>query len=359
MPNDHGERYRLSAFQVAAAYVGTVVGAGYASGQEVLQFFTSFGGREGLVGVGIAGVLLAFFGAAIPLLAHRLDAASHGPLLRAIGGPVLAHALDALVLLFLMGSLSVMIAGFGAALQQQLDWPLLAGRMVLAVMALGTVLLGVRGVVTALSCLTPVMMVAMAGIAVATLAEAPVQVRPAPPAVTALPWWALSAVVYVSYNLILAMAVLAPLGRRAQPRTLVLGGAGGGLMLGLGVLLVHLALLALPPSSLQLEVPMAAAAQRLSPLLGGVYLILLLAAIYTTAVGSLWGLTARWGGGEEAGWEAHAVPVVATLAALLGSQVGFSRLVGRLYALVGLGGLLLMILLVVGVAVHRRGGAKK
>lgn len=33
----------VSTFKVAATYIGTVVGAGFATGQEVLQFFNRFG----------------------------------------------------------------------------------------------------------------------------------------------------------------------------------------------------------------------------------------------------------------------------------------------------------------------------
>jgi len=37
------ENSRVSTFKVAATYIGTVVGAGFASGQEMLQFFAVFG----------------------------------------------------------------------------------------------------------------------------------------------------------------------------------------------------------------------------------------------------------------------------------------------------------------------------
>ena len=33
----------VSTLKVAAAYIGTVVGAGFATGQEILQFFNRFG----------------------------------------------------------------------------------------------------------------------------------------------------------------------------------------------------------------------------------------------------------------------------------------------------------------------------
>ena len=37
-------------FKIAGAFVGVIVGAGFASGQEILQFFASFGSL-GLVGI--------------------------------------------------------------------------------------------------------------------------------------------------------------------------------------------------------------------------------------------------------------------------------------------------------------------
>ncbi|WKB35304.1 hypothetical protein QS257_17090 [Terrilactibacillus sp. S3-3] len=43
-------------FQIAATYIGTIVGAGFASGKEVIQFFTQFG-EFGTLGVAASGAL--------------------------------------------------------------------------------------------------------------------------------------------------------------------------------------------------------------------------------------------------------------------------------------------------------------
>lgn len=47
------------AFQIAGAYIGVIVGAGFASGQEILQFFTSFGWIS-IAGTCMATLLFAF-----------------------------------------------------------------------------------------------------------------------------------------------------------------------------------------------------------------------------------------------------------------------------------------------------------
>ena len=46
---------------VAFAYVGVIVGAGLASGQDLLQYFLSFG-APGLIGIAALGVLNIIFG---------------------------------------------------------------------------------------------------------------------------------------------------------------------------------------------------------------------------------------------------------------------------------------------------------
>ena len=50
---------KFSAFTIAGAYVGTVVGAGFASGQEVLQFFTYFG-LKSILAIALATLLFIF-----------------------------------------------------------------------------------------------------------------------------------------------------------------------------------------------------------------------------------------------------------------------------------------------------------
>ena len=62
--------------RIAGAYIGVVVGAGFASGQEVLQFFTSFS-WYGFLGVVVAMVLFMFLGAQILQIGSQLQTQSH------------------------------------------------------------------------------------------------------------------------------------------------------------------------------------------------------------------------------------------------------------------------------------------
>ena len=66
MSQSHG-----SAFQLAFVYVGTVVGAGFATGREIVEFFLRFG-WPGLAGILISGLMFTFLGAKMMLIAVRI-----------------------------------------------------------------------------------------------------------------------------------------------------------------------------------------------------------------------------------------------------------------------------------------------
>lgn len=59
------------AFQIAAVYVGTVVGAGFATGREIAEFFTKYG-FLGFLGILIAGYIFIYTGSKMMIYRHVL-----------------------------------------------------------------------------------------------------------------------------------------------------------------------------------------------------------------------------------------------------------------------------------------------
>jgi uncharacterized membrane protein YkvI len=72
----------------------------------------------------------------------------------------------------------------------------------------------------------------------------------------------------------------------------------------------------------------------------------LIAEIYTTAVGSLYGFATRMTEFSKLHNKNRPIIILSSLAALLLSQLGFSNIVKYLYPLVGYGGIILLIRLV-------------
>ena len=341
-------RRSVTTFQIAATYVGTVVGAGFASGQEVLQFFGYFRIQGGL-GLVFAGALFAYFGYTMLEIGRRIPSASHVQVIRrATGG--LYPLVDLIITFFLFGGLTAMIAGSGAIFVEQFGLPFAAGGLVMAGLTTITVLWGLEGVITAISLFVPVLLTSVGLLTLASLVRFGLNLQlvasalsPASAPVRSLP---LSSVVYVSYNLLLTAAVLAPVGAAANSKQKNMRGAIlGGIGLALGALAIHLSVLSNLPEVLDYEVPMAFIAARFGDVPKLLFGIVLLGEIYTTAVANLYGFSARAQDPARPGFKIAAILVA--LAAFVASRFGFSAVVRTVYPVAGYAGLLLMLGLLV------------
>lgn len=314
------------------------MGAGFASGQEILQFF-GFYGTRGMVGVLLAAGLFTLVGGVILRLGRELAATSYRELVEGVAGPYLGRVFDGAITFFLFGILAAMAAGSGALFREQFGLPgLLGGGLLLAATAL-TVLLGLHGVIASLSFVAPVLLASVFLVSLQVLRTTPVHTGWARPDLALLPSWWLAALVYAAYNLLLASPILAPLGTAAAPGAIGPGALLGGIGLGAGALAILLTLLAQVPAALEVEVPMVLAAGAVHPAARVAYGVVLLAEVYTTAVASLYGLVARFV--DEAHPARRAAVILTAAAAWAASLIGFARLVRHVYALAGVVGLAL------------------
>jgi uncharacterized membrane protein YkvI len=349
------KRKRISAFKVAATYIGTVVGAGFATGQEIMQFFARFGiyGAGGLL---VATGLFIFFGFIIMDLGNKLHARSHLEIIRFSGGKFLGTVIDTIITFFLFGTFSVMIAGNGALFEQQLRLPAIAGNTVMAVLTALTVLTGINGVINSISFVVPFLLTVVMAVSVFSFAQNPV--KPVFPVISQdglVNHWLAASVLYVSYNTVTSVAILGPLGNEAKDEKTIRNGAIlGGLGLGAGAGMIYLALSGYMAVIDKFEVPMLHIAGGISPLLQVVYAIVLIAEIYTTAVSSLYGFTSRVIDMEKKPVKGRYIVAASTVVALLSSRLGFSNLVKFLYPLIGYCGIIILAALVVNMYIAKK-----
>ncbi len=328
---------RAAVLTAAATYIGTVVGAGFASGQEVLQFFGLLGPR-GLPAAILAALGFAFFGYVIMEVGREVKAESHLPVLRYTTGRF-APVFDLIITFFLFGALSAMIAGAGSVLNQEYGAPWAVGAGLLALITVVTVLFGLKGVVASISAIVPFLLGSVLFVSLAVLrARGPALGAPPPSFEPAVASWPLAGVTYISYNMVMSVPVLASLGgslrnRKEAGQGALLGAAG----LGLSLLLVYLSLVSSFPDVAGYEVPMAYLASSVHRFGGPLYTAVFLAEVYTTAVANLYGFSARLS--REGSLRFAAITTVAGAAAFGAASAGFSTLVRIVYPVVGWAGL--------------------
>ena len=308
---DRGRR-PPGALAIAGAYAGTVIGAGFASGQEILQFFTAFG-RAGLLGVAVAFVLFAAFGIRMLELGRRFDARSYRTVVRFAGGRWGGPVLDGVLTAFLLGTAVAMASGAGAVGVEQFGWPRWVGSGLLTALTAATVLAGLHGVVRSIGFVAPVLITSVLVMSVYALVTesglGPALAWKGDPRLGAVPFWFIAAPLYVAYNSVLAVPVLTPLGPAASsPAALRWGGLLGGLGLALGATAIHLAIAGHMPEAARWDIPLLQTARTFPSWVPVLYTVLLLAEVYTTAVATLFGFAsrlgergARWFGGAEIG----------------------------------------------------------
>ena len=342
------KKRNVSTLKVAATYIGTVVGAGFATGQEVLQFFNRFGAM-GLVGIILASYMFILFGYIIMDLGKRLNSRSHEEIIKYSAGNTLGSLIDIMITFFLFGSFTAMIAGTGALINQQFNLPHAIGNIFMTLLTGLTVATGINGVINSISYVVPFLLTAVIGTSLYSFIHTP-------PVITApvtnisknllLNNWLMAAILYVSYNIIISIAVLGPLGREAKDyKSIRKGAILGGTGLGLGAAMIYLSLSG-NIAVANLEVPMIVIASQLSPKVQTAYALVLVAEVYTTAVGSLYGFTSRITDIQKKPFRSKLLITIISIAALLASQFGFSNIVKYLYPAVGYGGIIMLICLI-------------
>lgn len=328
--------------KVMTAYVGSIIGAGFASGQEIMQFFILHGYR-GLYGVILAGFLFAYLGGLVMYLSIKLRSANYKDLLTFLLGAKAGKIVDALHMLMLLGGLSVMMAGSAAVFGEHFGLPSAAGIFSILFITVLVVLGGAEGVFTASVLLVPLKFCAVILITIAAISKAwefiPLVPQAAPMGGVAGSW-AGAGLLYVSYNMIVPLAFLSSLGRHIPLKIGVAGGVAGGGLLGFAVFLVALAGLLYLPEAANYEVPLLFLANQLGEIFHRLLGVLVWLAIVTTAIANTHGLASRFA--PQGGMAYKLFGISVCLLALPVASIGFSDLVRYLYPLFGCAGFILL-----------------
>lgn len=332
------------AIQLAFAYMGVIIGGGFASGQEILQFFTGYG-LASIAGTVLAGVLFAFLGRQIARMSTQLQASSHKEVLRILFGRKAGTVMDVLLTFFLYGVGVAMLAGTGSLFQQQFGFSPLIGGAFMAALVILTLCMNVKRIIDLVSAATPILMCMVIVITMyslftinASTDELLLLIRQQE---TVAPHWSIAAMLYASFNIAVGFPMLAVIsGRTGDIKTTSLGGVLGGIGLGILILLINIALLFNLNQLQGAELPTLALAARLSPIAGILMTIAITCMIYSTAVGMFFAFSARFTRPETNAFRGFSI-VSCGIALVLG-QFGFTKLVGTVYPLLGYLGLLLI-----------------
>ena len=335
---------------VAFAYVGVIVGAGLASGQDLLQYFLAFGAK-GLIGIVALGVLNVIFGVVALQLGSYFRSDNHDEVFERITHPVLRRVIDVVLIFsaFTMGF--VMLAGAGANLQQQFGVPTWAGSLLCALLVILTAFLDFDRIMNVIGVFTPIIMIAIAVLAIyslvtphAGIAELNAAARNVTPALpnlwlATINYFALCVVGGIAMAFVLGGSILRIGEARRAGR---IGGVLIALVLGADALALYLNV----DRIWDVNVPALAIARSIHPIFAFGYTLVIFALIYNTAFSLFYSTARRFSGGSTSRMRLVLIGVVA--AGYAASFMGFKKLIGMMYPVIGWLGVVLLIILAVG-----------
>lgn len=333
---------------IMLAYVGILTGAGLASGQEIMQYFISFGipGLFGLLGIGILHVLI---GGIILQLGSHYMADSHIDVLEKVSIEPVTKFMDfsLIVNCFLMGF--VMIAGAGANLEQQFGFKPWVGSLICTLMIIFIGMLDFDKVTKAIGAFTP-LIIALAiigGIYTFVTIKPDWQTldkiaKTAPSAINQV--W-LSTINYFGLCMISGISMAFVLGgSKTNSEEAKRGGMLGGAMVAILTAIVGLTLFFNIASVKDSDIPMQIVLQNIHPYLGLIMSLVIFGMIFNSSISLFYSAARRFADTEN---KFRKNLIIFTLIGFGLSFLGFKQLMSVLYPILGFLGMILTSILVI------------
>jgi len=316
-------------------YLGAVIGAGFASGQEIMQFFVSYG-LEGFKGACLATILFFVLGGLLLYLAHAHQISHYQDMLSYLLGNRLGRAVDFLLAIFLFLGISTMLSASGAVFYEHLYLSKILGIFLAYVLIVILLLTGKKGLILSYNVLVPVKILLL--LIISGYAAFFVQGGQSESYMVYMSGedsgiWLVASLLYVAYNFALAMVVLTEYQNLSSPHNGIMGAAWGGILLGGLVIINYLSLSKFLPEVMHYEVPMLYVAGHINLAAKHIYTLVLWLGILSTAIANAYGFAQRFA--KFTGLRYGLCLVLCVTMALPLSMQSFSGLVNKTYPLFG------------------------
>lgn len=324
----------VKVMQIGFTYMGTIVGAGFATGQEILQFFTRFG-NWAVATIILATIMFIWLGTKMMLIAAKINAKSYEDVNKALFGERFGKWVSHFMLIVLFGVTAVMLAGAGSIFNEHWNISYQSGLLITLLLCYLLLRKGMNAILAVNSVVVPVMLVFTMLIVIDTMhtPEANRWILMTSDLSPMAAW--VSPFLYAAFNLSMSQAVLVPLGAETKDRKTIMYGAWfGGIGIGFMLIAGHFALSAYMPGIQQFAIPMGAIARELGSGIQWMYIFLIFAEIFTTLIADIFGLTLQLQ--ERFKVSQTLIILMILLVCYLLSQIGFGTLLSTLYPFFGL-----------------------
>ena len=321
--------------------IGTVIGAGFASGKEIYIFFYQYG-VNGILGIVISSLLLGFVIYKVLYLCKQNEVKNYKSFLKGfIKKEKQLEIFNTVMNIFILITFYIMIAGFGAYFEQQFGMYSLIGSIILALICYFVFLKDVSGLIKVSQYIVPLLIASLCIIGISVIDSKSILGISHYVLENTNGNWFLDSILYGSYNTILLVPVLITL------KNLVSNHKERGIISILtAVLVMMLSLIVffmltkIDVDIKKLEMPAVYVASKISSVCEYIYGFIILSSILTTSISLGTSLLENIAHSKKK-YKQYAILIC--ISAILVSNVGFSNLVNLLYPIFGYIGLIQII----------------
>lgn len=327
------------AVKVGFTIIGTTIGAGFASGREIWEFFGSYG-KNSQYSLLLAMILFMVTVSIVLWISRTHQTTNYYGILETLMGRRLARIFDVLTMLYLLSMSVVMFAGSGATFVQW-NMSYLLGVYFIAITVFLVLLFDVKGLVTIQSFIIPVLTGVLLFVYIRFIMS--FQGISQENEISAISWP--SGITYAALNVVPLIAVLSTLSCELKTKGemwLASGISTIGLT-AIAILMNH-SLMKVSDEIAQYEMPLFSLLQNYPIEMIAVVSIMLWLAIYTTAISGVHGIVSRILPVFRYPSWAITLLIIAVMIPL--SLFGFSTLVSILYPIYGVLNLFVLGLLI-------------
>lgn len=332
-------------FKSVFVIIGTIIGAGFASGQEIYTFFNRYG-INGLIGIFISIFLIGFIIWKTFNIVLKNNINNYNDFISYImpnkisSTKIAKDSISNIINIFLLISFNIMVAGFATYFMQELNISKWLGAIIIAMLSFVTFSKSIEGVIKINTYLIPTLILLIIFLGIKKINHIDLtNISGESKSI----YWILSSVLYASYNSISLVPILISLKKYIIRKNEAKLTSIFTVIIMLTLSIIIFLLLNLFIQEIQkIEIPIIYIANTLGYSFKYIYGIVILIAVFTTAISSGYGFLSNITKNKKI-YMICSFSVCAF--SILMGQLGFSNLINLLYPIFGYLGVLQIIFL--------------
>ena len=266
--------------------IGTAIGAGFASGQEIYSFFNIYE-ENGLIGILLSCIIIGIVIYKVLTISSEKGIKTYNELLENMKIPLkIKLILNAIVNIFLLISFYIMVAGFSAYFYQEFNIPPIITSIIIVILCYITFMKNIEGIAKVNTVIIPILILIV--LALGSKANTVSIIKNMDMDNISISFnWILKSIEYVSYNSILLIPILISLKKYSKNNEKKISIISAGIFCVLS-LIIYLLMFKINDIN-NIELPLVYIAGQYGNFFKVTYSLVIVFAIYTTMISAGYG----------------------------------------------------------------------